>query len=78
MLALAITGRPAISFVGWLVINDVIYMFCGCCSFTKSWKTASLEATRRREPAWRRSTFRRVPPVTRDSNRRRPLHRRCQ
>eukprot|EP00929_Paragymnodinium_shiwhaense_P076980 TRINITY_DN39618_c0_g1_i1.p1 TRINITY_DN39618_c0_g1~~TRINITY_DN39618_c0_g1_i1.p1 ORF type:complete len:877 (-),score=92.67 TRINITY_DN39618_c0_g1_i1:165-2795(-) len=28
-------GRPTISFLGWLVINDVVYILCGVCSFTK-------------------------------------------
>lgn len=29
-------GRPVISFFGWLMINDVVYIEYGCCSFTKS------------------------------------------
>ena len=35
VLALLVVGRPAISFVGWAVINDVLYLSCGVCSFTK-------------------------------------------
>lgn len=28
----AVTLRPAVSFAGWMVINDMVYKLCGCCS----------------------------------------------
>lgn len=28
-------GRPTISFAGWLIINDIVYILFGCCSFFK-------------------------------------------
>lgn len=32
VITFSITLRPAISFLGWMVINDVVYKLCGCCS----------------------------------------------
>ena len=37
-IACLVVGRPAFNLLGWLVINDVVYMFTGCCSFTKPWR----------------------------------------
>ena len=34
-LAVLVCGRPALSLVGWLVINDIIYLVCGVCSLTQ-------------------------------------------
>ena len=33
-LAVIVCGRPALSLLGWLVINDIAYLLCGVCSLT--------------------------------------------
>ena len=38
VLALLLSGGPVLSFLGWLVINDVLYLYLGVCSFTKPWR----------------------------------------
>ena len=65
-IACLVVGRPAFNLLGWLVINDVVYMFTGCCSFTKPWRVAHAAAARRLAPAWRRDSSgpRRSPPPT--------------
>eukprot|EP00928_Gymnodinium_smaydae_P027322 TRINITY_DN21170_c0_g1_i1.p1 TRINITY_DN21170_c0_g1~~TRINITY_DN21170_c0_g1_i1.p1 ORF type:complete len:1067 (+),score=206.70 TRINITY_DN21170_c0_g1_i1:123-3203(+) len=35
LIVVLICGRPAISFAGWLVINDIVYIVFGVCSFFK-------------------------------------------
>ena len=40
-ISLFICGRPAITLVGWLIINDVLYLCCGVCSLTKCCRPAA-------------------------------------
>ncbi|KAL3896610.1 MAG: hypothetical protein SGPRY_013232 [Prymnesium sp.] len=54
VLTLLIPGRPVITFVGWVVINDILFLLFGVCSFTKPWRAARSLESARREPAWRR------------------------
>ena len=65
-IACLVVGRPAFNLLGWLVINDVVYMFTGCCSFTKPWRVAHAAAARRLAPAWRRDSFRPTPLAAAD------------
>ena len=54
VLICLICGRPTLSFLGWLIINDIPFLLCGVCSFTKPWRELAAEESRRREPGWRR------------------------
>eukprot|EP00966_Prymnesium_polylepis_P176921 4097165-Prymnesium_polylepis.1 len=56
-LTLLLCGRPIVTFVGWLVINDIVFLLFGICSFTKPWRAAARMEQTRREPAWRRHGF---------------------